>query len=183
MAQINTFGVASGWSVLDTTTGSSVGAVLSWVGNVLTLQGSGSLTNAAGGSDTLVFTAPVISGNSFIVPMIEFFPVLGLGESVSYVYAQRGWITNSMGVQYPNVAWQADTDLSLLSERLIRFGAVYRWKMSKGFDYAEAMADYEGALNRIGGQEDTAPPIGMSEYIGTYDTWPGIITDNTDTTF
>jgi hypothetical protein len=124
-----------------------------------------------------------VAGSGMIVPMIEFFPVLGVGETVTYVYAAKGWITNFMGVQYAPPVWQADSDLSLIAERLIRLGAVWRWKRRKGFDYSEEMNDYEGALDRLGGQEDTAPVISMSDDIGPIDTWPGIITDNSDHTY
>ena len=121
--------------------------------------------------------------NGFIVPSIEFFPILGAGETITFVYARGAWITNSIGAQYANHTWQADSDLSLIPERIIRLGAVWRWKRRKGFDYSEEMNDYEGALDRLGGQEDTSAPIGMSDDIGPIDTWPGIITDNSDQTY
>jgi hypothetical protein len=124
-----------------------------------------------------------VQGTGMIVPMIEFFPPLGIGETVSYVYAARRWITNSVGAQYAEPIWCADSDISLIPQRLIRLGAVWRWKRRKGFDYSEEMNDYEGALDRLGGQEDTLAPIGMSDDIGPIDTWPGIITDNSDTTY
>jgi len=124
-----------------------------------------------------------VPGSGVIVPMIEFFPPLGAGETVSYVYAQGLWVTNSMGAQYTNPILQADSDVSLIPERLIRLGAVWRWKRRKGFDYSEELADYEGALDRLGGQEDTSPVVGMSDDIGPIDTWPGIITDASDNTY
>jgi hypothetical protein len=122
-------------------------------------------------------------GSGIVIPMIEFFPVLGVGEIITYVFEKGGWIANSMGSAYSPPLWQADSDISLISERLIRLGAVWRWKRRKGFDYSEEMNDYEGALDRLGGQEDTSPPIGMSDDIGPIDTWPGIIIDNSDTTY
>lgn len=125
----------------------------------------------------------VPAGGSFIVQMIEFFPVLGIGETVTFVFASGSWITNSMGVRYPTPAWQADSDISLIPERLIRLGAVWRWKRRKGFDYSEEMNDYEGALDRLGGQEDTSPVVSMSDDIGPFDTWPGIVSDNSDHTY
>ena len=124
-----------------------------------------------------------VAGSGIIVPMIEFFPVLGVGEIVTFVYAKGLWIANSMGGLYAPAAWAADSDLSLISERLIRLGAVWRWKRRKGFDYSEEMNDYEGALDRLGGQEDTAPVVSMSDDVGPIDTWPGLIVDNSDTTY
>jgi hypothetical protein len=124
-----------------------------------------------------------VVGSGMIMPMIEFFPVLGVGEIVSFVYAQGNWITDLTGAQYATPIWQADSDISLIPERLIRLGAIWRWKRRRGFDYAEEMNDYEGALDRLGGQEDTAPVISMSDDIGPIDTWPGVIIDNSDTTY
>ena len=123
------------------------------------------------------------AGTGMIIPMIEFFPVLGAGEVVTFVYAQGLWITNSMGAQYTNPVWCADSDLSLIPERLIRLGAIWRWKRRKSFDYSEEMSDYEGALDRLGGQEDTAAVVSMADDIGVVDTWPGIITDSSDHTY
>lgn len=111
---------------------------------------------------------------------IEFYPVLVLGEVVSYVYAQKVWITNSTGAQYNSNSFQADTDLTLLPGRLIRLGAIWRWKRRKNFDYSEEMSDYEGALDRLSGGEDTGRVIDMSDSLGPIDTWPGTIIDNTN---
>jgi hypothetical protein len=122
-------------------------------------------------------------GSGIVVPMVEFFPPLGVGEIVTFVYAKGMWIANSIGGLYSPVKWNADSDISLIHERIIRLGAVWRWKRRKGLDYSEEMNDYEGALDRLGGQEDTLAPIGMSDDIGPIDTWPGIITDNSDTTY
>ena len=184
MAFPNTFGILPGWTVVDQNTSELLGTVLSYIGNTLTLTAF-SLGDGGSGNDILVFTGPPTSSvqTGLIVPMVEFFPVLGVGEVITFVYAQGGWITNAAGQQYPTPLWQADSDLSLLPERLIRLGAVWRWKRRKGFDYSEEMNDYEGALDRLGGMEDTSTVISMSDDIGAYDTWPGIITDNTDSTF
>ena len=114
--------------------------------------------------------------------MVEFFPVLQLNEVASYVYAKNTWITNSLGTPYSPPAWAADTDLSLIPDRVIRLGAVSKWKQAKGLEYAEFMSDFEGALDRLGGRESTGRVIPMSSRM-TFDsdTWfPGTITDLTD---
>ena len=123
------------------------------------------------------------TGSGIVVPMIEFFPVLGIGEIVTFVYAKGMWITNSMGAPYSPPKWAADSDISLIPERIIRLGTRWRWKYAKGFEYSEAKDDYEASLDRRGGQEDTAPVVSMSDDIGPLDTWPGIITDASDHTY
>jgi hypothetical protein len=112
---------------------------------------------------------------------IEFFPALQSGEVVSYVYQQGQWITNSVGVPYSPPLWAADTDLVVFSERLVRLGTIYKWKMLKGLDYAEDMRAFENSLDRLSAQEATGRIIDMSESVVLWDdTWPGTITDNTD---
>ena len=184
MLLANNFGVLPNAQVFDQTIGGLlIGVVSTWSGNTLILT-TPPLLNSNASADQLTFVNPP-SGitSALIVPQVEFFPVLGVGEVVTFVYAQGNWITNAAGQQYSSPIWQADSDLSLIPERLIRLGAIWRWKRRKSLDYSEEMNDYEGALDRLGGLEDTLAPIGMSDDIGAYDTWPGIITDNSDHTY
>ena len=114
---------------------------------------------------------------------IEFYPVLQNGEIVSFYYEKGAWITSSGGAPYNPPLWAADTDLTIIPDRIIRLGAIWRWKFSKGLDYAEFQADYEGALDRISSQEQTGRTVNMSNTISVTDadTWfPGTITDLTD---
>lgn len=112
---------------------------------------------------------------------IEFYPALAAGELVSYVYASGQWITNSAGQAYPTPVFRADSDLSLLPEKLLRMGAIWRWKRAKGLDYTEEFRSYEASLDRTSAQESTVRTIGTTTRVMTWDdTWPGTITDSTD---
>lgn len=109
---------------------------------------------------------------------VEFFPVLGLNETASYVYAQGLWILDVNGTT-KKAAWTADTDTPLIADRLIRLGAIYKWKRMKGLDYGEEMQDYERSFNSRSGQEDTGREIRTSYTLPAEDTWyPGMITYN-----
>ena len=110
---------------------------------------------------------------------IEFYPVLGAGEVVTYVYASGLWVTDQYGAQYSTPAWVADTDLAMVPDRVLRLGAIWRWRKKHGFDYGQDFDDYEAALDRIGGQETTGTIVSMSNALPEHDTWPGIITDLT----
>ncbi len=111
---------------------------------------------------------------------IEFYPPLAAGEVASYVYAQNSWIMNASGVPYATPEFAADTDTVVLSERLLRVGAIQLWRRRKGFDYAEEMEDYEAALNRIAGQENTGRSIRMTQSAPLPDNmFAGTITDLT----
>jgi hypothetical protein len=120
---------------------------------------------------------------------IEFFPALGLNEVVTYVYAQNSWITDQNGTPYPSSSsdmddpeFVADTDLTVISERVLMLGAIYYWKRRKGFDYADELEDFELCFDRVAGQESTTRQIHMSRTINIVgDTWfPGTITDLQD---
>lgn len=113
---------------------------------------------------------------------IEFFPALGAGEIVSYVYGSKLWITNSMGVPNGDGQWQADTDLSVISERVIRLGGIRNWKSFKGLDFSKEDEDFENCFLRKAGQEDQGRIVDMSStpLVEGDNWWPGTITDLTD---
>ena len=94
---------------------------------------------------------------------IEFYPPLASGEVVSYVYAQNSWVMNAAGTPYATPAFVADTDTVVLSERLLRLGAIQLWKRRKGYEYAEELEDFERALDRQAGQENTGRVINMTQ--------------------
>ncbi|RUV16958.1 MULTISPECIES: hypothetical protein [unclassified Mesorhizobium] len=107
---------------------------------------------------------------------IEFYPVLGAGEIVTYVYASAPWILDANGTTR-KLTWAADTDTSLISERLIRLGCIWMWKRAKGLDYAEEFNTYERSFNINAGQEDTDRVIDTSNSPQPADSWwPGTIT-------
>ena len=111
---------------------------------------------------------------------IEFFPVLAVGEVVSYVYAQNSWVLDLNGNPYSTPTLMVDTDTFAIPERLLKLGGIWRWKQCKGFDYAEQMQDYELAFTRISGQESTTRAISMSRApVIADETFPGTITDLT----
>lgn len=119
---------------------------------------------------------------------VEFFPAPAAGEVISYVYGSKTWITDLNGVPRTSTAtdtypqWQADTDLSLINERLIMLGTVWRWKRSKGLDYSEEFRAYEMVLDRKSGQENTERTIAMSRrpVLGG-SVWPGMFPLDTTT--
>jgi hypothetical protein len=112
---------------------------------------------------------------------IEFFPAPALAEVISFVYGSFQSVTTSGGSPYANGQYQADTDLSLIPERVIRLGAIYRWKKSKGLAYQEEFTEYERCFDLRAGQEITEREVRMSvEPLRGEEWWPGTITDLTD---
>lgn len=82
-------------------------------------------------------------------------PVMPVGANVKFFY-----ISNLI-VQASDLStkalFTADDDSFLLDERLLKLGIIWQWKASKGYPYAEDMANYEKqmqiAMQRDGGSK------------------------------
>jgi hypothetical protein len=72
---------------------------------------------------------------------IETTPAVADGQQVRFEYISSYWITDNMGVA--KARFTADSDLSLLPDRLVTLGLVWRWKRAKGLDYAEEFRTYQ----------------------------------------
>lgn len=85
---------------------------------------------------TMVNPAFRIRGNLFLIS-----PTPTAAETVAYEYLSKNWCQSSISAGQP--AWVADDDTGILNEELMTLGIVWRFKASKGLDYAEAMNNYE----------------------------------------
>ena len=112
---------------------------------------------------------------------LEFFPALGAGEVVTFNYYSTNWVSNAGGTQR-QPGFLLDSDFSMIDEKLLRRGLVYRWKQSKGLDYAEDFRSYQISLDRAAGREDAERIVAMSSSMPVDDgSWfPGLIIDGTD---
>lgn len=110
---------------------------------------------------------------------LEIWPALSLGELVTFSYYSQFWIMNSARtVSRPT--WQADDDFSLIEEDTIMNGAAWRWKASKGLQYAEEFRAYEQSLARNAAQQMTERVVSTSHKLGFgRATFLGTITDLT----
>jgi hypothetical protein len=59
----------------------------------------------------------------------------------AFEYKSKFWCENATGQGQPR--WMADSDVGRLDEFVMHLGLIWRWKKSKGFDYAEDMETYE----------------------------------------
>jgi len=62
-------------------------------------------------------------------------------ETVAYEYLSKNWCQSAGGTGQS--AWAADLDTGVLDEELMTLGLKWRWKKSKGLDYAEDFTSYE----------------------------------------
>lgn len=85
---------------------------------------------------TMVNPAFRIRGNLFLIS-----PTPNSAETVAYEYISKNWCQSASSVGQS--AWAADTDTGILDEELMTLGIIWRFKASKGLDYAEAMNNYE----------------------------------------
>jgi hypothetical protein len=67
-------------------------------------------------------------------------------ETIAYEYMSKNWCQSSLAVGQS--AWALDTDTGVLNEELMTLGIIWRFKSAKSLDYAEAMNDYEIAVNK-----------------------------------
>jgi hypothetical protein len=101
------------------------------------------------------------------------------GEIVTFNYYSSFWIMNSART-VSRAQWVADDDFSLINEDTIMKGVVWRWKASKGLDYAEDFRAYEMSFARNAGQQQTERVVSTSrKYTIGDETFLGTITDLT----
>jgi hypothetical protein len=105
--------------------------------------------------------------------------VLGVatGESVTIPYLSDQWIIDTNGVTTKNI-WSADTDMPRMDDQLFLLGGRWRWKQSKGLEYAEDFITYENQLQQSIATDRTPRPISTARVIpdeGLMNTWPGMV--------
>lgn len=74
-----------------------------------------------------------------------FYPAPAAGQSVFFEYVSESAVLSGDG-SVPKTAFNSDSDVPLLNDRLIRLGLKWRWKAAKGLDYAEDFDTYEAAV-------------------------------------
>lgn len=107
---------------------------------------------------------------------LEIWPALGLGETVTFNYYSTNWVANAAGlVRQPS--FLLDSDFSMIDEIVLRRGLIWRWKQSKGLDYAEDFRSYQMSLDRSAGREDAERVVNMAARPLDIDGWfPGTVT-------
>lgn len=78
--------------------------------------------------------------------VLQITPAPTAGETLAFDYMSKNWAASAAGGA--KAKFELDTDVARIPERLITLGIVWRWKKSKGFDYAEDMATYEREVER-----------------------------------
>ena len=92
---------------------------------------------------------------------IETVPAVADGQMIRFEYISSYWITDSGGTL--KARFTADSDLSLLPDRLVTLGLVWRWKRAKGLDYAEEFRTYQMEKLQQARVDGGTPRLRMSE--------------------
>ena len=100
------------------------------------------------------------------------------GDSIRYEYISKNWVTIAADSSLAETA-AADSDTILFPEPLVVKGMVWRWKQTKGLEYAEDMRSYELykmariAQDRGGTKSYSTERFDVNR---PFKTWPGRIT-------
>lgn len=74
--------------------------------------------------------------NAFLIT-----PTPPADQEIAYEYTTKNWAVSDTGTE--KLEFTADTDTTVLDERLFPLGIRWRWKAAKGFPYAEDLKTYE----------------------------------------
>jgi len=73
---------------------------------------------------------------------LNIYPAQAENNTIAFEYISKNWCKSASGT--PQAAFEDDTDVAIIPERLITLGVVWRFQQSRGFaQYAESMATYE----------------------------------------
>lgn len=90
-----------------------------------------------------------------------FTPTPPAGQTIAYEYVSAYWAKSALAVAQP--AYLADTDLTFLSEELLKASLRWRFLRAKGLDYAEEMATFERLKERAMGRDGGASALNISQ--------------------
>ncbi len=79
----------------------------------------------------------IVQGN------LWFYPALAAGETIGLEYITRYWAANRTQGKF-----LADTDTHVFSEQLMKLGASWKYKQSKGLSWKQDFDDYQRVLSR-----------------------------------
>lgn len=100
-----------------------------------------------------------------VADKFEFWRAPQLGVVVNGEYRRANWIISASSGD-PAASWQSDTDTTLLPERLLKLGAIWRFKRAKGFDYAEEFRTAQVERAKAVNADHGMPTIRLSESTG-----------------
>jgi len=83
------------------------------------------------------------------------------GSALVFEYVSNGWCQSSTGVLQNS--WQADTDIGVLDEYLIRLGIRFRMLRRLGLSYAEELGEYERQVDKAVAHDGGAAILNLTQ--------------------
>lgn len=108
----------------------------------------------------------ILYGNQFYLQ-----PAPAAGNTLQYFYVSDQWVVASDGTTY-KTEFSADDDTSLLPDTIITLGVIWRFKKSKGFDYAEDFATYERQKEQFIARDGGAPKLNLTYGLNRFQPYP-----------
>jgi hypothetical protein len=107
---------------------------------------------------------------------VKLIPTPPAGQSIYYEYAIKNWAATTGGSSPTLSSYEADTDFSVVDEKLVAKGLLWRFKAAKGFDYGQDFANYEADVARAQAQDGGGKPkLNLVGGLGVQDIWPANI--------
>ena len=103
---------------------------------------------------------------------IKFTPTGTAGQSCYFEYITTAWATNAAATLGKSLM-TADDDVSVLEERLITLGCIWRMQQAKGLDYTTTYEKYDNAVLDAMAKDGGKPRLNLRGYDTTV--YPGVL--------
>ena len=119
---------------------------------------------------------PIVPVWRLIGGQIEFYPAPASAEIITGEYRSYNPIVSGDGATR-KARWSSDSDYTLFPEIILKLGVIWRWKQSKGLDYAEDFKSYSLERDKKAGHEAGGKILRMTNTwtVGA-NQWPGVVT-------
>lgn len=108
---------------------------------------------------TVVIDAFRVRGSDILI-----VPDPQAGDSMAFEYVSRYWVDSAPADGTADAeTFSGNSDAVVLDEGLLTLGAIWRYKASKGFDYAEEFRSYEIKKARLQGDDGGARIMDLSQ--------------------
>jgi hypothetical protein len=88
-------------------------------------------------------------------------PAPDAGRTVAFEYLSENWASNDIGTVLRS-RFTNDGDVPVLDSNLMTLGAIWRWKKSKGLEYADDFNSYELAVADAMARDGTKPILSLN---------------------
>lgn len=109
--------------------------------------------------------------------VLQLFPAPTAGQTIAFTYIKNTWAMKADLT--PQTRFLLDTDQPLLPDFLFPLGIRWRYRASRGLDYAEDMATYERSKERAAGKSKGGGRVirkgGSGSSYRSTNTFPGVI--------